>query len=75
MIYKYITEGMSLKDFSNYQNLIDLFKDLRDGNINLKEVLKSQINFKSDVSEIKNENPNLKSKYQTSAIQNVKIFF
>ena len=75
MIYKYITEGMSLKDFSNYQNLIDLFKDLRDGNINPKEVVKNQINFKSDVGEIKNGNPNLKSKYQTSAIQNVNILF
>ena len=66
---------MSLKDFSNYQNLIDLFKDLRDGNINPKEVVKNQINFKSDVGEIKNGNPNLKSKYQTSAIQNVNILF
>ena len=27
LIYKYNTEGMSPKDFSNYQNLIDLFKN------------------------------------------------
>ena len=39
-------------DFRNYQNPIELFKDLRDGNINPKEVLRDQINFKSDLSEI-----------------------
>ena len=46
MIYKYKTEGRSPKDFRNYQNTIELFKNLRDGNINPKEVLKDQINFK-----------------------------
>ena len=46
MIYKYKTEGRSPKDFRNYQNPIELFKNLRDGNINPKEVLKDQINFK-----------------------------
>ena len=37
-IYKYKTEGMSPKDFSNDHNLL---KNLRDGNINPKEVYKS----------------------------------
>ena len=46
MIYKYKTDGMSKKDFSGYQNPIHLFENLRDGNINTKEVLKNQINFK-----------------------------
>ena len=55
MIYKYKTERMSPKDFINYQNLIDLFKNLRDGNINPKEALKNQTNFKSDLGEIKKE--------------------
>ena len=39
---KYKLEGGSLKDFRNYQNLIDLFENLRDGNLNLKEALKDQ---------------------------------
>ena len=46
LIYKYKTEGRSLKDFSKYQNPIDLFINLRDGSINSKEVLKNQINKK-----------------------------
>ena len=46
LIYKYKTEGISPKDFSNYPNLIDLFKNLRDGNINSKKLLKNQVNFK-----------------------------
>ena len=66
MIYNYKTEGISLKDFSNYQNPIELFQDLRDGNINPKKVLKDQINFKLDLSEIKKkkiQNQNQKIKY------------
>ena len=35
-IYKYKTEGISPKIFRKYQNAIELFKDLRDGNINPK---------------------------------------
>ena len=60
MTYKYKTEGKSPKDFRNYQNLIELFKSLRDGNVNPREVLKNQTNFKSDLGEINQEN--LKSK-------------
>ena len=41
------------KDFKNYQNSINLFKNLKDGNIYRKEVLKDQINLKSDPGEIK----------------------
>ena len=41
LIYKFKTEGISPKDFSNYQNLIDLCINLRDGNINLREVSKN----------------------------------
>ena len=66
---------MSPKEFSGYQNPIDLFKNLRDGNINLKEVLQNKTNFKLDLAEIKKGNPNLKSKDQRSVIQNFESFF
>ena len=62
MIYKCKNEGISPKYFKNYQNLIELFKDLQDGNINPKEVLKDQINSKSDLGEIKKGNKKSKSK-------------
>ena len=68
LIYKYKTEGRSLKDFRNYQNPIELFKHLRGGNVNPKKVLKIRNNFKSDL------NLNLKSKDQISVIQIVEIF-
>ena len=55
MIYKYKTERKSWKDFSNYQNVMYLFIHLIDGNVNPQEVLKNQINFKSDLGEIKKE--------------------
>ena len=80
LIYKYKTEGIIPKDFSNYPNLIDLFKNLRDGNINSKKLLKNQVNFKylkkkSDLGEIEKGNSNLKSKDQISVIQNVENLF
>ena len=49
------TIKQSPNNFSNYQNLIDLFINLRDGNINPREVLKDQINFKLDLSWTKKE--------------------
>ena len=53
MIYKHRTEGISLKGFSNYQNPIELFKDLRHDNIDPKKVLENQIKVKSDLGELK----------------------
>ena len=52
---------MSPHDIRNYENLIDLFIDLRDGNINPREVLKDQIplikrTFKLPLGEIKKGN-------------------
>ena len=71
MIYKYKNEGRSPEDFRKFQNPIELFKNLRDGNVNTNEVLKNQIKFKSNLAEIKQENPDLKSKDQINVIQNV----
>ena len=62
LIYNYKTEGKSPKDFSDYQNLIDLFITLRNGNVNPREVLKNQNYFKSDLSEIKIGNKKVKIK-------------
>ena len=74
LIYKYKTKRISPKDFSNYQNPMELFKDLRDSNINRKEVLKDQINLNPDLDKIKKWNPKSKSKDQISIIQNVEKF-
>ena len=75
LIYKYKTKRISPEDFGNFQNPIDLFKDLRDGNINPKNVLKDQINFKSDLGEITKGNKKSKIKDQIDVIQNVEFFF
>ena len=75
LIDKYKTEGRSPKDFSGYQNPIDLFINLRDGNVNPREVLKNQIDFKSDLGEIKKGNPKSKSKDRISVVHNVQNIF
>ena len=65
LIYKYKTAVRSPKDFSVYQNSIDLFINLREGNINPKEVLKNKINFQPNLGQIKEkgiQNKNQKSK-------------
>ena len=62
MIYKYKNEGISPKDFRSYQDPLKLFKDLRDGNINPKEVLKDQISFKSGLGKIKKKKSKIKIK-------------
>ena len=36
------------EDFRNYENPIDIFENLGDGNVNPREVSKNQNNFKSD---------------------------
>ena len=66
LIYKYKTEGRSPKDFRNYQNLADLFKNLRDDNINPQEVLKNQNNLNSSLGKIKKGNLNLESEDESS---------
>ena len=43
LIYNYKTEEKSLKDFRNDQNQIELFKNLEDGNVNPREILKIKI--------------------------------
>ena len=45
LIYKCKNLKRSLKDFRSYQNIIDLFENLRYGNVDPKEALKSQINL------------------------------
>ena len=75
MIYKYKTEGRSLKDFSNYQNPIDLFINLTDSNVNPRELLKNEIEFKSGLGGRRKENSKSKSEQQISVIRNVQNFF
>ena len=49
--------------------------NLRDGNTNLREALKNQIKFKSDLGKMKKGSPESKTENQVSVIKNVQIFF
>ena len=53
MFYKFSSTEKKLKDFRNYQMPWKLFENLRDGDINPKEVLRNQARFKSDLNDIK----------------------
>ena len=71
---------MSLKLKEQFQkilviikNPIDLFINLRNGNGNPRKLLKNQIEIKSDLGKIKNQNQN--QNVIQSVIQNVQFFF
>ena len=74
LICKYKTEKISSREFRDYQNPIKLSKDLTNGNINPKEVLKDQTNFESDLGKIKKGNKKSKSKDQIRVIRHIENF-
>ena len=53
----YKTEARSPKCFRNCQYMLQLFKNLRDVNVNPRKVLQKQSNFKSNLGKIKKGNP------------------
>ena len=59
------TEARIPKYFRNYQNPVELLKNVRDGNVNRRLVLKSQINFKSEIGVTKRRNPDLKNRTES----------
>ena len=73
LIYVFKTSENDSKDFGNYQMPLKLFDNLRDGDINPKEILQNQARFKSDLSEIKIAGK--KSTYQKNATKNITSFF
>ena len=75
MIYRFKAKGITPEDFNNNQNPIDLLINLRDSNLNPREVLKDQINLNSDLGKLKKGNKKSKSKDQISVVQNVQNFF
>ena len=53
LIYNFNAKGKTPKDFRNDQMPIELFENLRGSNIELLEVLRDQVKFKSSLNEIK----------------------
>ena len=73
MIYESKIEEEIPKDSTDYRKLFELIENLRDGNLNPKEVLKNQVKFKLDLNEIKLGGN--KSEDQKNIIRNVIISF
>ena len=73
LVYKFKTGVNEPKDFTNYQIAWKLSEDLREGDINPKEVLKNQARFKLDLSEIKTGGKKLP--HQKDIIKNITTFF
>ena len=52
-VYNCKTEGNSPKGFREYRKPLELFENLRDGDVNSRELLNNQINCNSDLNEKK----------------------
>ena len=73
LVYRFKINENDQKEFENYQMLLKSFEDLRDGDINAKEVLKNQKRLKSDLNEIKIEGKKLID--QKNTIKSITTFF
>ena len=73
LINEFRTDGNEPKDFGYYQGPLKLLEDLRDENINPKEVLKNQARLKSDLNKIKIRDKKLPN--QKNTINNITNFF
>ena len=73
LVYNFKTGANESKDFGNYQMPWKLFEDLRDGNINPKQVLKNQAKSKLDLSETNTGGK--KSPHEKDIIKNITNFF
>ena len=60
--------------FDKYDNAIDLFNKILDGEIKLSDAKNDQIKFKSHLSEIKKGNNKKRSKEQKNTLYNIEIF-
>ena len=75
-MYEHKTKGRSPKDCSDYQHLIELFINLRDGSVSPRKMKlknENEIDLKPDVEEIKKGNKCI-SVCQISASQNGQLF-
>ena len=62
LFYEFKTDGKIPKDLRDYRMPLELFENLRDGDLNPKEVLKNQVKFKLKLNETKIEVINQKTK-------------
>ena len=61
LIYRY-KDNTPNEEFNTYDNALDLVNKIKNGEIKLAEAKNNQINFKSNLSEIKEEVKNQKSR-------------
>ena len=61
LIYRY-KDNTPNEEFNTYANALDLVNKIKNGEIKLAEAKNNQINFKSNLSEIKEEVKNQKSR-------------
>ena len=72
MIYRYKGNTPN-KEFNTYDNALDLIDKIKNGEIKLAEAKNNQINFRSNLSEIKKGSK--KSKTQKDTLYNIKILY
>ena len=75
VIYNFKDSRIPSISFSNVKGPLHTFKSIHNGDIALEEAEKKQIELKSDLGHIKQEDPKDKSQKQKATINNIKNLF
>ena len=62
-------------NFIGFRGRLNIYNDIKIGNISIKAVEEDQKKFKPNLSEITARNPKYRKKYQSGAITNIKNFY
>ena len=62
-------------NFIGFRGQLNIYNDIKNGNISIKTIEEDQKKFKPNLSEITTGNPKYRKKYQSGAITNIKIFY
>ena len=69
---KFKDENLTLKHFIGFIAPLNIYENIKNGNISIEKAKENQNQFKSNLSAITTENPEFKSKDQLDAIENIK---
>ena len=62
-------------NFIGFRGWLNIYNDIKNGNISIKTIEEDQNKFKPNLSEITTGNPKYRKKYQSGAITNIKNFY
>ena len=72
LTYYFTNPNLALINFVGFRRPLDIYNEVKNGNISILKGEEDQNKFKSSLSEITTGNPKDKKQYQLDAIENIK---